>query len=444
MTVVAGVSNGELAVILNPGCYLVSAVGIGEELNLDILQALVVGQTCADGVIEIVGGQAGCVGGNGRQSGQNLILHNITGRSGSIVLKAVVNIGGAVIVAGVLQSLTDSFLQCGNACLIFGVHDDIVIPEVAALRRSRLNITGNSSHGQGYEEGVGSAGNHLGNNIFDRQVQANTQITLNGLTIVVSQRHVNSVGVCCHVSFQCVLDSGGILSQCGGHSLVQDIRLIEPAICIQVVSVLVTVLTVSQADRCQQILGFNLIESVQQLGQVVIGMLIIFRLRESNRGCHIGDGEANTLDGITVTGLAVAQGMVGRVVVIALADTAAQDMSQGLGPFAQFIEGHCLGSLNTDDRAIVQADFLDFLLPGQNFLCAVGLLREVNDLPGVECQSGLSTAQTVIDSLAALSKALKNKTSGCARAAPPQITKEKNKMKIQCHNRQPQSTAAFI
>ena len=348
MTIVAGVSNSEAAVILNPGSYLIGAVGIGEELKLYILQRLVVGQANTDGVIEVYGGQAGCLGGDGGQSGNDLVFHHVASRTGSIVLEAVIDVVGAVVLAGVLVGLTDGLFQSGNTGLVLGVYDYIVIPEVATLGRSGLNITGNGGHGQGYEEGVGGAGNHFRHAILNDQVQANRQVALDGLTVVIGQVHVNGIGVVVHVGFQSILNDGGVLSQSSGHCLVQDIGLVEPELvriilsqghrlCAgpssHVISILIAVLTVGQTDCSQQFSSVSLVESVQQLGQVVVGMIVVGRLREGPGSCDVGDHITDALDGITVAGLAIAQGVIGRIVVITLANCVAQDIFHvGLTP----------------------------------------------------------------------------------------------------------------
>ena len=228
MTIVAGVSDSETAVILNPCSHFIGAVGVGEELDLDILQSLVVCQAGTDSVIEVVGGQAGRLGGNGGQSGQDLIFHHVAGRTSGIVFETVVDVVSAVVLTGVLDSLTNGLLQGGNASLILGVYDDIVVPEVAALGRSGLNITGNSGHRQGYEEGIGGAGNHFGYAILNDQVQADGQVPLDGLTVVVGQIHVQSGGMAVDVGFQGILNNSGVVSQSRSHCLVQDIRLVEP------------------------------------------------------------------------------------------------------------------------------------------------------------------------------------------------------------------------
>ena len=333
VTVIAGIGDGELTITLHPGCDFVSAILISEELDLNILQGLVIGQAFADGVIEVIGSQAGCIGSDGGQSGNDLILQNIASGCGSIMLEAIGDGIGTIVGAGILLSLTDGLFQSGDASLVLGVHDYIVVPEVATLRRSRVSITRDGGHGQGHEEGIGGRSNHFRHDIFHNQVQTNAQVALDGLTVVIGQSHIDSVGVRCHECFQSVLDSGGVLSKRSSHSLVQDVRLIEPAVAVQVISIHIAILTVAQTDCSQQILGFDLIEGIQNLGQVVIGMLIICGFSEGGNGCNIGDGEANALNGITVTGLAIAKGMVGRVVAIALADTAAQDIFHiGLSP----------------------------------------------------------------------------------------------------------------
>ena len=55
-------------------------------------------------------------------------------------------------------------------------------------------------------------------------------------------------------------------------------------------------------------------------------MLVVLRLGEGCNGSNIGNGEANTLNGIAVTGLAVTQRVIGSAVAVAITNTVAQDV----------------------------------------------------------------------------------------------------------------------
>ena len=102
MAVIGGIGHGEAAIILQPGSHLIGTILIGEDLDLYILQGLVVEQTFADGIVEIPGGNAGCIGGNSGQSADDLILHYIACRCSSGMCIAVMDIVGATVHAGVL------------------------------------------------------------------------------------------------------------------------------------------------------------------------------------------------------------------------------------------------------------------------------------------------------------------------------------------------------
>ena len=253
------------------------------------------------------------------------------------MLEAIGNAVAAFVVASILLSLTDGLFQGGNASLVLGIHNYIVVPEVTAFGGSRVCITGNGGHGQRYEEGVGGRSDHFGNDVFHNQVQTNTQVALNGLAVVIGQIHINSVGVSCHVGFQSILHGSGVLCQRSGHSLIQHIGLIEPAIAVQVVGILITAIAIAQTDCLQQICSFSFVECIQNLSQVVVGVLIVFRLSEGGNGSNVGNGEANALNGIAVTGLAVAQGVIGRTVAVAIANTVAQDVFHiGFSPAGRY------------------------------------------------------------------------------------------------------------
>ena len=167
MTVIAGILNGELAVILHPGSHLVSAVLIGEDLDLHILQSLVVGQALVDGIVEIPGLDAGCIGSDGGDTRQDLELHNITSGAGGCMGETVVDVIGTTIGAGVLYGLANFLSEAGNASVVLRVDDHIVVPEVTTFGRSGVSIARNGSHGEADEEGVGGRSDHFRHLGFD-------------------------------------------------------------------------------------------------------------------------------------------------------------------------------------------------------------------------------------------------------------------------------------
>ena len=326
MAVIAGVAYCELAGIHIPRSNLVGAVLVGEDFDFHTI-SLVVRQTLVDGVIEVVHGQAGCIGGDGGQGGNNLILHHITGRGGCIVAEAIGDDIGAVVVAGVAHRFTDGLFQAGDTGFIFGVHNHIVVPEVTALGGSGVSITGNGGHGQGCKEGVGGRSHHFGNLGFNQQVQTHRQIADNGLSVFVGQGHSGATKFT-HILFQCVLDGGGVGVQAVSQSFVQHIAGVVVIVVAQLigsVGILITTSAVRQADGREQVSGLGLIESVEHHGLVVFGMLVIGGLGKGYDISHTQVAEFYSLNGISVGVLAVAQGIIGRAVDITLTHTFAQD-----------------------------------------------------------------------------------------------------------------------
>ena len=82
-------------------------------------------------------------------------------------------------------------------------------------------------------------------------------------------------------------------------------------------------------------------------------------------------------------------------------------MAPGLLALVQLIQGHDLGNTHCHGFSGANANSLDLVFPCLDLSCGVGLFRKRLDLLGVECQGSLTTAQTVIDSLAALAETLK-------------------------------------
>ena len=326
MAVIAGIADGELAGVHIPGSYLVGAVLVGENLDLHAVR-LVVAQTLRDGVIEVIHGQAGGIGGNGRQGADDLILQSVSGRSGCVVVETIGNHIGAVVAAGVLLCFTDGLFQAGDASLILGVHHHIIVPEVATLRGRGVGIAGNGGHGQGYEEGIGSGSHHFGNLGFHQQVQTHRQVADDSLAVFVGQGHSGAASLC-HILFQSVLYGGGVGVQGISHGFVQSIGSVVIVGVIQLIGVVrigVTASTVWQTDGGQQIRSLHLIEAIQHHGLVVFRVLVVGALRKGHDVGNPQVAEFHALNGIPVGVLAVAQSIVRRAIGIALTNTFAQD-----------------------------------------------------------------------------------------------------------------------
>ena len=311
VTVIIGIVDGEFAILLVPGSNLISAALVGEELDLNVLQILVVGQTFADGIVEIVGGQSGSLGGDGGQAGQNLVFHHVTGRTGSIVGETIGDDGRAVILAGVLACLTDFLGQFGDAGLILGVNGHIVIPLMTAFGRGGVLIAGNGGHGQGYEERSGGAGDGFTGLSFQNQPQAGIEALNLCLAVFIGQIHGNSAVAGCDIAFQSVLDGGVIFSNGICQSLVQHIGGVVIVVGVQLVGgicVLIAVCTVFQADGLQKISRSSLVKSIQNLGHVVFGMIVIGGLCKGHNVGNPQQGKFHTLQSVAIGGLTVAQG----------------------------------------------------------------------------------------------------------------------------------------
>ena len=295
------IGNGELTVSFLPGSNLIGAGCIGEELQNNV--TLGVGQTLGQGIHKGVAGQVGGFGGNGGQSRDDLVVQNVTCRSGAGVGITVGDVGsGTVVLAGIVLVLTQGLFQSGDAGQVLGIQGDIIDPGSAAV----ISIGAvNSGHGDRYQEGVGSGGDHFGNLGFNQQVQAQVQILGFGLAVGVSQRHSHAA-VCSHVCFQSILDGGGVGFQTCSQSIDQNVRLVEVLVCIQMVSVGVALVTVFQAQSLQEVSTLNLVDTIQSFNMVV-GTGVSFGLGELDDISDLQVAELNALDGIAVADFTIAQ-----------------------------------------------------------------------------------------------------------------------------------------
>ena len=160
VTVIIRVVDRELAGSGIPGSNLVGAGSVAEDINGNT-GSLVIGQALTERIIKIVGGQGGRLGSNGRQGADKLILHHVTGRTGSGMGIAVSDGSGTIVLSGIGLAFSDRLLQTGNAGFIFGVHSDIIEPFLAAVMRCGIVIAVYRGHGQADEEGIHCAGNHF-------------------------------------------------------------------------------------------------------------------------------------------------------------------------------------------------------------------------------------------------------------------------------------------
>ena len=213
---VGGVVYGEFAyaVALLPGGDLVGAALIGEELQDHVV--LVVGDALGDDVLEGVASQISGFGGDGRQRGDDLVFHHISGGGGSGVGIAVVDVsGGTPVMAGVGSGFTDGLLKAGDTGEVLGVQGHVIHPAGAAVGSVGAVHGG---HRQRDKEGGGSGSDHFGDSGLHDEVQAQRKVGSGGMTVSVGLSH-GGAAIGGDIGFQRVLHSGGIGSQCFGQGV---------------------------------------------------------------------------------------------------------------------------------------------------------------------------------------------------------------------------------
>ena len=220
---------------------------------------------------------------------------------------AILNVGGrAAVLAGVVLVLTQSLFQSGDAGQVLGIQGDVIDPGGAAV----FSIGAvNSSHGNGYQEGISGGGDHFGNLGFYQQVQTQLQIGSGSLAVGIGQGHSHTA-VGSHVLFQSVLNNGGVGFQASCQSIDQNIGLVEILVGIQMVSIGVAVVAVFQAQSLQEVSTLDLIDAVQNF-HMVVGTGVSFGLGELNDVSDLQVAELNALDGIAVADFAIAQVRLG-------------------------------------------------------------------------------------------------------------------------------------
>ena len=151
------VGNRELAISFIPGGDQFGAVSVGEEFQNHIV--LVVGDALGQGVDEGICGQVGCLRGNRRQSGNDLVVDNVTVGSGAGMGIAIGNVVlCAVILAGVVDIFAQGLLQAGDTSQVLGIQGHIIDPAGAAIS---CIVAIDGGHGQADEEGIASHSDHF-------------------------------------------------------------------------------------------------------------------------------------------------------------------------------------------------------------------------------------------------------------------------------------------
>ena len=295
------VSHREVAVSLLPGGNQIGAGFIGEEFQNHIV--LVVGQTLAQSIDEGVAGQVGGFGSDAGQSGDNLVIDHIACRSGAGMSIAIGDVSaGTIILAGVVNVLTQSLLQLGNASEVLREGGHIIDPAGAAIGGIGAVDGG---HGQGYQERIGGGYDHFGNCSFHAQVQTQLQIDGFGFAVSIGRSHLDAA-VSSHVLFQCVLDSGGVCFQACSQCIDQHITLVEILGGIQLVSIGIPFSAVLQTQSLQEICTLHLVDAIQDF-DMVVGTAICGRLTELDNICNFQVAELNTGNRIAEAAFAVAQ-----------------------------------------------------------------------------------------------------------------------------------------
>ena len=204
------IGHGEFAGILGPCSDLVSTASILKELDDHIV--LFILDTFGHGIDVSILAESGCLGGDGGQRTDDLIVHRVTDRGGRSMLVTVLDVGqtASILTSGVL-GLTHGLVESRIAGLILGVDGDIVVPCRAV----------NSGHGQGHKEGIAGACHVFGNASLHDEVKPLLQLVSGGVAGGI--RFCQGNAAVPYGGFQSVLHGGGIGSQRSGQLVVEHI-----------------------------------------------------------------------------------------------------------------------------------------------------------------------------------------------------------------------------
>ena len=204
------IGHGELAGVFRPGGDLVGAASVLEKLNNHIV--LVVLDALAQRIHIGVLAQSRCLGGDGGQCADDLIVYRITDRGGCGMCVTIGNVGQAAgILAGTVLSLTHGLFKVRIAGLVLGVHSNVIVP-LAAI---------NGGHGQTHKERIAGGSHVFRDASLHDEVQALLHVGSGGVSGGIGLRHSNTAVL--HSGLQSILDSGGIGSQRSGQLVVEHI-----------------------------------------------------------------------------------------------------------------------------------------------------------------------------------------------------------------------------
>jgi len=271
------VTHSEFAGAFIPGGDLVGAGGIAEELDDHVL--LVILDALAQRIHIGILAQSRCLGGNGGQGADDLIIHRVAHGGGGSVSVPIGDVGQAAgVLAGGVLCFTHGLIQRRIASLILGVNGHIVIPRRAV----------DGSHGQRYEERIAGAGNIFGDASLHNEIQPLLHVGCSGVAGGVRFGH--GYAAVFHSSFQRILDRGGVGSQCSGQLVVQHIagEVVDAA------HGLVSVCG-SQADGRQN--GGAAVTVVEAIQHTHLPLTVQHFIAHGDVG-HAEVGELHTLDGV--------------------------------------------------------------------------------------------------------------------------------------------------
>ena len=302
-----------------PGGDLVGAGGVAEPFQLHVVGVevalehrgragvTVVLDALTQRIDEAVVGQRSGLAGDGGQLGDDLILQPVAVRGGGVVRVAVVDGGGAVVLAGVELVLADGLFKARDAGVVLGVERHVVQPFLSAVGRVGAVDGG---HGQGDKEGIGGVGHHFRNLRFDDQIETQRQIQLLGKAMRIRFSKLGGV-LRRHVALQSVFNGSRIGVQRRGERVDQRIALKEVIAGLGIGRRDGIGVGVGQTDCREQCAGVGVLELVQDHILVDAGS---FSFIVSANVCDLQIRELDALDRVAVARLPVAEVVDGSVV----------------------------------------------------------------------------------------------------------------------------------
>ena len=297
----AGIGHIEVALGLIPAIQQIGAGGVGEELNENIV--FVIAQTGRQRINKRQLAEVGTLAGNGRERGEDLVVDDVTVRSGSGAGIAIGDVvGGTLVFAGVVHIFPQAFGKGRNAGQVFRINGHIVEPTGIAIGGI---ATGNRTHRNAEEKGGAGGSNHFRTLGLGNDIKTQIQIVGLRLTVGIGQGHCGTA-IIGNVGFQCVLNGGGIVLQSLCQSVNQDVALIVVFCVIQMVCIGITISAIFQPQSSQQVCTNSLVDAIQNFN-MVIGSSIVGGPGVLNNVADAQVCELDALHGIAVADLAIAK-----------------------------------------------------------------------------------------------------------------------------------------